>query len=302
MHSLAVCAIIKNELSYLSEWIAYHRLAGAGLFRIYDHGSTDGTAEFLHSLGRLIPVEVVDWSHAHSKNQGWQVSAYEDATSSLTGRAQFVAYIDVDEFLVTEGHRPIPDVLSQFSDLVALASNQRIYGSGGQVDREPGLVTERFTMRMPIADEEGCWIKTIARPEAIARWTSSHSVELKDNDPVLMTDGKPLIRKDKYPGQADRVAVGPLWHNHYMLKSLEEFRSRQAKGHPDDIANYKRFHDGYFSGRDKRATEVDHHMLPMVLALKDLTELLDQHTLARNRFALGGVSRALLSYLYPSNR
>ncbi|MDX5298915.1 MAG: glycosyltransferase family 2 protein, partial [Gammaproteobacteria bacterium] len=57
---LAIAAIVKNELSALPEWIAYHRLAGVSTFLIADNGSTDGTREVLGALQQLGMLTVID--------------------------------------------------------------------------------------------------------------------------------------------------------------------------------------------------------------------------------------------------
>ncbi|GMO23401.1 MAG: hypothetical protein Ta2B_02600 [Termitinemataceae bacterium] len=38
---LSIVAIVKNEASYIKEWIEYHRLVGVDRFYIYDDNSTD---------------------------------------------------------------------------------------------------------------------------------------------------------------------------------------------------------------------------------------------------------------------
>ena len=42
---LALVAIVKNEASYLDEWIEFHRLVGVEHIYLYDNGSTDQTRE-----------------------------------------------------------------------------------------------------------------------------------------------------------------------------------------------------------------------------------------------------------------
>ena len=254
-HRLAVCAVVKNELSYLPEWIAYHQLRGATLFRFYDTGSNDGTIEFLQARSRGLPIEIIHWAPETPRPQ-WQKEAFTDAAQSLAGRASFVAFLDPDEFIVTASGASVPDTLESFGpDLKALASNQRPFGSGGQTTRTPGLVIERFTMRAPLDHPECHWTKIIARPEAIERWTSQHSVELKDGAVVMMADGQPWSSSNEHPGNADRIATGPIWHNHYMLKSLEEFQAKQVRGALSDTETFTRLTNDYFTDREPLISE-----------------------------------------------
>lgn len=277
-HRLAVCAVVKNELSYLPEWIAYHRMMGATLFRFYDTGSNDGTVEFLQSLRRDMPIELIHWA-PETPRRRWQTDAYSDAARHLTGRASFVAFIDPDEFIVTAGGVSIPETLDSFGpDLKAIASNQRIFGSGGQTTRTSGLVIERFTKRAPLDHSECYWTKIIARPEAIECWTSEHSIELRDGAVVRMADGQPWTSASAHPGNADRVAAGPIWHNHYMLKSLEEFRTKQLRGVLTDSASRKRFTDDYFSSREPVSSqEVDALLSMCVPEVKQQMAVIEEH-------------------------
>jgi len=288
-HRLAICAIIKDERSYLAEWIAYHRLMGATLFRIYDTGSTDGSLKFLRSLGRFIPIELIPWSPPTPRHE-WQKAAYLHAAAALSGRAEYVAFIDPDEFIVTEGRRPIADVLDAFGPTFkALASNQRVFGSGGQTHRRPGLVTERFTTRCDLDHDEGHWTKIIARPEAIESVTSAHSVALKDGAHVVMADGAPFHSIGDHPGHADRVARGPIWHHHYMLKSLEEFRQKQKRGALSDSATFTRLTDDYFSCRDEIANAVtDTTLARRCGTLRIATYIIEKHVRPWNRLCLAG--------------
>ncbi|MFO1028949.1 MAG: glycosyltransferase family 2 protein [Acetobacteraceae bacterium] len=49
MGRLAICAIFKNEASYLLEWIAYPRAIGFDHIVLYDNASTDGGAALIRS-------------------------------------------------------------------------------------------------------------------------------------------------------------------------------------------------------------------------------------------------------------
>jgi hypothetical protein len=49
--SIGIAAIVKNELPYLIEWIAFHRASNVNRFFIANNNSTDGTKELLIALG-----------------------------------------------------------------------------------------------------------------------------------------------------------------------------------------------------------------------------------------------------------
>ncbi|MFM6204524.1 glycosyltransferase family 92 protein, partial [Planktothrix sp.] len=49
---LSVCAIIKDEASYLIEWLEFHKLVGVERFYLYNNNSTDHTTDLLQSYIR----------------------------------------------------------------------------------------------------------------------------------------------------------------------------------------------------------------------------------------------------------
>src|SRR5208283_5168867 len=94
---LAICAVAKNEAVYLPEWIAFHSLQGVSDFLIFDNQSTDNTKEVLAQIARHVPVSVVDWPGDNYYKM--QMDAYREGAERLIGRVDWVAFIDIDEFL-----------------------------------------------------------------------------------------------------------------------------------------------------------------------------------------------------------
>src|SRR5215471_16370372 len=107
-YRLAICAIVKNEYDYLLEWIAYHRVVGVDHFLIYNNcdKSDDGTTKLLQQLQKKRIVDVVawpdqpNWRRRNQKFNRPQIPAYYDGIARLRSKADWVAFIDVDEFIV----------------------------------------------------------------------------------------------------------------------------------------------------------------------------------------------------------
>jgi hypothetical protein len=58
--TVAICAIVRDEASYVEEWVEFHRRQRVTAFRIYDNGSIDGTPDVLRGLG----IEPAIWAAA----------------------------------------------------------------------------------------------------------------------------------------------------------------------------------------------------------------------------------------------
>jgi hypothetical protein len=95
----------------------------------------------------------------------------------------------------------------------------------------------------------------------------------------LMADGQPWTSVNSHPGHADRIAMGPIWHNHYMLKSLEEFRAKQARGALSDSASFTRLTDDYFWGREPTINlEADTLLQAFASAVRQEMAAIEQHS------------------------
>ena len=91
---LAVCAIYRDEASYMKEWIEFHRLVGVERFYLYDNRSADDHREVLAPYAERGEVMIYDWP----MEQG-QVAAYNDCVARHGAEARWIAFLDLDEFL-----------------------------------------------------------------------------------------------------------------------------------------------------------------------------------------------------------
>ena len=252
---IALCAVAKNEAPYIDEWIAFHVLQGVSEFLIFDNDSTDGTKQALARAARQVPVAVVDWpSQNHDEMQRL---AYREGATRLAGRADWVAFVDIDEFLFSSRENSLPAELAQFGPEVgAIAVGHRVFGSSGYTDYAPDLVTSRFVRCARPDHPQAQWFKTIARPALIDSFDSAHSVVLREGA-YLLADGTPLHRDDPdwHPGHADRVGRGAISLFHYMTKSLQEYRWKQLRFR-DKNMDY-RYTDEFFHEHDAIGDEME---------------------------------------------
>jgi hypothetical protein len=266
LHQLAICTLMANERPYVEEWIAFHRLQGVTLFRVYVDRTRpelpdDGTADLLRSLG----AEVVDWTEPGPRRQ---VAAFNAGLVALRDRAEWVAFIDADEFLF-HPDMPMPEWLDGIS-APAVAVQQTVFGSMGRLTKPDAPVTASYTMRATRQYAEHRWFKSIVRPECATEFFNSHMARAA----YVLTDGEPFTTT--HPGCADRIAeTGPRLH-HYMLKSKEEWLMKKSKGAPSDGAapGFVRFTDDYTARDahcnlvpDDSAARVLRHTPPVFFAL-----------------------------------
>jgi len=130
----SICAIFKNEAPYLKEWIEYHRIQGCECFYLYNNESTDNFLKVLQPYIETGIVELIDWpnnkyatNHCPAQNR-----AYNHNLKSLKEVSEWVAYIDIDEFLLAKQGLRVSEYLHTFDRLPnvgALKVNWQLFGT-----------------------------------------------------------------------------------------------------------------------------------------------------------------------------
>lgn len=229
---LCVCAIARQETPYLLEWIAYQRLIGADSIIIYDNGHDAQGRAILENLARHDVIEHIPWAGTYP--HGPQVPAYDDALKRLRGRAEWVLFIDLDEFLVLPGHDNLPDFLDSRGDSDGVWFPWMIFGSGGQSDYRPGPMIDRFRHRQAIDDETVTPVKSVVRPDrTLAAHIHVHHLDtqaytnpLGERDYLLSSEGAHRSAQKARGHSVARI-------HHYMTKSQAEWQAKVARGRAD---------------------------------------------------------------------
>jgi Glycosyl transferase family 2 len=220
----ATCAIAKNEGPYLEEWVAYHHLIGFEPILVYNHESDDDSAAVLARLARHGLAEAVPWTVPAERKPQWL--AYEDGVRRLAGRADWLALIDLDEFIVLPRHSTIQDFLLEFGWLQAIAVNWKIFGSAGRQHREPAPVVERFTRCAERRFHGNRSVKTLARLDAIVT-PRVHTCDFRPGVRYRTAAGEEI---PPGVGRSSRVSHEVICINHYFTRSREEWHAKAARG------------------------------------------------------------------------
>jgi hypothetical protein len=252
---LIAVAIFKNEAPYLAEWIEYHLSVGIEKFFLYDNDSEDEPESVLCSYILEGTVNYTRWPGI-----GQQLPVYNFALSELRWSSFWIAFFDVDEFIVPAPNFTIPDVLWHFVGEGCLQIYWIVYGSGGQVNRTSGLVMERFVDHAPLTHLWSHIVKSIVNPRAI-REMDVHEPDYTWRQKMRGRDCHGT-RYSKPLWWAKRNAVHDCIHiNHYWTKSFEEWMEKRERGRAPgtmkrDVSAYEEF--GYWFGNND--TLMDRHI------------------------------------------
>jgi len=259
MDKIAVCAIFKDEAPYLLEWIAFHRMIGVDLFVLYDNGSTDGGPDLIRRSSFARNVRLIEWS-----DRPGQISAYRHFHANHSQDFTWVAFIDLDEFILPVTGASIRDILIRkaYDGCADILLNWLIFGHSGHVSRPAGLVIENFTRRIPDQAAANRHVKSLVRTkDLIGIGSTPHIVECRR--PTCNTRGETVLSHAMQPVACHDVMV----INHYFTKSAEEWVVKRQRGRGDSLDPYG---DRIFTDVEQEATVEDTRALRFVPRLRAL--------------------------------
>ncbi len=235
---LSVCAIAKNEGPYFKEWLDWHIAQGVEKFYIYDNGSTDDTKSVLEPY---INRGVVDYKYWPGTRM--QLAAYDDCLENHRFETRWLAFIDLDEFIVPLKDASIPEFLKRFEDFSVVEVNWLIYGSGGQKTKTEGTMMERFKFHSLSNHILNRHVKSIVNPRKVYVMIGSHEAA-RISGYAADSHGERIKKnfRDREP-QHDVIRI-----NHYAVRSLEEFVGKQARG--SVRGRHQRYFNDYFAQYD----------------------------------------------------
>jgi hypothetical protein len=220
---LSICAILKNEGLYIIEWLEFHKIVGVERFYLYNNGSTDDVFEQVKPYIDRGEIVWHDWPE-----QAGQRSSYNHCLKHYREESEWIAFIDLDEFLFPSEEDDLKKVLEEYKEYPGIGVNWLCFGSSGHITKPGGLVTENFTRRP--TDEEpsaqhGGRMKSIVRPtQTIEAGTVHHFIYVDKQRAVTEN------QQDFVGSRTPYTSVKKLRINHYLTKSKEEFRIKSQRG------------------------------------------------------------------------
>ena len=217
---LSICAIAKDEGQYFEEWIEWHKRMGVEKFYIYDNESSDGTKEILRPYIESGLVE-----YRYFPGYRMQLAAYDDCFARHRFDSKWIAFIDIDEFIVPKKDGSITDFLRRFEDTSAVEINWLVYGSNGLTDNTREPVMKRFTRHSVPNHILNRHVKSIVNPRRVFNMIGCHEAARIDGI-TRDSHGDKVNRnfRERTP-QQDVICI-----NHYAVKSRQEFVEKQNRG------------------------------------------------------------------------
>jgi hypothetical protein len=226
---LAIAACMKDEGRHLPEWLAFHRGIGVRAVFLYDDGSTDDSRAV---AARFAPwCSVIPWAQrVGDPKRGLrinnQVLAYAHAIRNYGADVRWMAFIDIDEFLVPTAADTIDAALAHLGDIPNLSLPWHMFGRNGHATPPPEGTLAGYLSRAADPMEEGANgvvnFKSLVDPARVSR-VKVHGTETGDGR-TWNDAGRASTMRGRFG--AGFYANAHLQLNHYYSRSDAELQAK----------------------------------------------------------------------------
>jgi hypothetical protein len=219
--TLSICAIMKYEAPYLLEWLEFHKIVGVQRFFLYDNGSGIDVVGILYPYLESGEVILHDWPVAPG-----QLPAYNHCLQTYSQESEWIAFLDLDEFLFPTVDSDLKNILDGFASAPGIGVNWLMFGTSGHGVRPAGLQIENFTKRAETNFPGNQHIKSIVRPDRVVSPADPHFFNCKDSSESTVTEEHLPLSS----AMTDDVSVTKLRINHYFTRSREDMYQKMHRG------------------------------------------------------------------------
>jgi len=213
MYYLSIGAIFRDENPWLTEWLDYHLAVGIEHFYLYNNDTNPETSNKIlqpYVDRRLVEVR-------HTPGIAMQLSVWREIMMLSKYETEWIAMIDLDEFLLPRQCDDVRTVLMAYEPYSGLVVNWLLFGSNNLEQRPPNQINH-FLRRAETSFEMNRHIKSIVRPKHVIpeSWYDPHSCAYQHgfavNENHCCVEGS----FNDYSGEIIRL-------NHYSVRSRQDF-------------------------------------------------------------------------------
>lgn len=208
-YDLAIASIFQQEARFLKEWIEFHRLIGVQHFFLYNDNSTDNFRDILAPYIKAEIVELYDFPRNQKDHVSHQVEACNDALHKATGCVKWLAFIDLDEFIVPVKKDNLVDFLKNFNDYGGICLNWLMFGTSDVNKIDPHeLMIKKLVMCY--GKTWYGYVKSIVRPERVKGMNNPH---VATYNPGFFQVSANKVKFDGwyFDGPLDEIRINHYW-------------------------------------------------------------------------------------------
>jgi len=221
---IALVCIAKNEDHYVGEWVNYHLKLGFNKIFIYENDWESNIEN-----DNVVKIKI--------NEPRQQIPAYNSFIKNYKNEYDWVAFLDVDEFLVLKKHKNIEEFITEYGKYESIGINWVLFGDNHLNKSDDYSLINRFTMRQNSINPH---IKSIVNlRHSKFMWVHNHDGYWVD------TNHKQFYKTPfNHDGPIDIAQI-----NHYFCKTKDEFIEKVNRDRADNggIRDLKDFDDHNFN-------------------------------------------------------
>jgi hypothetical protein len=234
----AICCIAKCENDYLIEWVEYHLNLGFSHIYIYDNNDIDG--EIIEDVLEEYVGKSVFIIDCRGK-RAYQTPAYTEFYRLYGDKYDWIAYIDVDEFITfseKSQYNNINNYLETIKDFQIVHLNWMCYGDNDIVEYASNKVVNRFVKPLDFNKHiqydfpENNHVKSIIRGNIDLSGVLIVAHSPSGNFKIC--DGEGIERAEN--SYFKPYSFETIYIRHYVTKTIYEWLFKISKGNA--VANH----------------------------------------------------------------
>lgn len=218
-HFLSLLAPLKDEESYLIEFVNYYLIHGVDHFYFYDNESNIPVVDVVHGYRDKCTVLT-------APGDAVQGRAYAHFCKHFRHETQWVAFFDVDEFVLPHKHGSFREFLLDYDDCDGIGINWVLFGDGHHKTQPAGSVIENYLYRE--AAQCPC-IKSVVKSEKLVGFLDNpHFATLLEGSLYVDAHMNPITSAYNESPTIDVIQL-----NHYFTKSEAEWKRKLHRKRAD---------------------------------------------------------------------
>ena len=233
---VCITVMIKNEEHYIAEWINYHKSIGVRHFYFYLDNCEDATEFIIKENLDSDQYTIIPWAgrilDAYSEIQlSPQTLCFSHALLNFGSSYRWMAFIDVDEFLILKKHTSLPQALACLENENNISLPWHMFGTSGHIERPKNGTLESYTSRYRFPSGPASRIsnfKCIVDPCDVTE-VYVHSFKTKRDGSSTSNDVGYKVDNNERKNVAF-YSCENIQLNHYYTRSKSEFEKRLDRG------------------------------------------------------------------------
>jgi hypothetical protein len=236
---LSLLTPVRDEESYLIEFINYYLIQGVDHFYFYDNDSKIPVADVILEYRDKCSV-------MRAPGDAVQARAYEHFCKHFKQETRWVAVFDIDEFVLPHKHSSFREFLLDYDYCDGIGINWVMFGDGHHKTSPDGGVIANYLYRQ--AGQHPCIKSVIKGMKLVGFFDNPHLATLREGS--LYVDPHMNRIESAYN---ENFTTDVIQLNHYFTKSEAEWKNKLSRKRADSgkpRAEHTEDHDWVFTANE----------------------------------------------------